>query len=256
MKLVRLASRIALVLVPGVAASAGASDPFVVAVASNFVRPAEALAARFGERSGQAPRISPGSTGKLYAQITNGAPYAVLLAADVERPELLEQSPFGVAGTRFTYATGGLVLWSADPELAGTDCRAQLDDLDGRHLAIANPLTAPYGAAAMSFLERARLRDKVAANLVYGENVAQVMHFVVSGNASLGLVARAQLSDDRLAETACRWDVPQDAHDPVEQQAILLRAGADLAAAGAFLDFLRSEEGRAIIRSFGYTVPD
>lgn len=244
---------IVLLVIPALATTA---ESVIVAVASNFIQPAEALAAHFEERSGNAVTLSPGSTGKLYAQIRNGAPYAVLLAADIKRPELLEQSGHGVAGTRFTYATGSLVLWSADPQLAGTDCRAQLEDLRARHLAIANPLTAPYGVAAMSFLEAAGLRDSVTDNLVYGENIAQALHFVVSGNASLGLVAAPQLSDERLPETACRWPVPGTLHAPIEQQALLLTRGAGMDVARDFLAFVQSSDGRAIIRSFGYAVPE
>lgn len=235
---------------------AAAAESFIVAVASNFVQPAEALAADFEKRSGNTVTVSPGSTGKLYAQIRHGAPYAVLLAADVERPELLEQSGHGIAGTRFTYAIGSLVLWSADPRLAGADCRAQLDDFQARHLAIANPRTAPYGVAAMSFLQASGLHERVKDNLVYGENIAQALHFVVSGNASLGLVAAPQLSDERLPDTACRWPVPGTLHSPIEQQAILLRHGETVGAAREFLAFIRGNDGRAIIRSFGYAAPD
>ena len=234
-------------------ATAGA-DALLVAVASNFVRPAEALAAKFEQLSGTAVTLSPGSTGKLHAQVVNGAPYDVLLAADRERPELLESSGHGVAGSRFTYATGRLVLWSPDPTFAGADCRAQLDDLGRRRLAVANPLTAPYGAAAKSLLESEGLYDRLEGNLVYGENIAQALHFVVSGNASFGLVAAAQLTDDRLPAAACEWPVPGDRHAPLEQQAILLQHGAGNAAAREFLAFVGSADGKRIIGAFGYGV--
>ncbi len=230
------------------------ADALLVAVASNFVRPAEALAAHYEQQSGRAVALSPGSTGKLYAQVVNGAPYDVLLAADARRPEMLEASGHGVAGSRFTYATGRLVLWSPDPALNGADCRAELDRLGRRHLAIANPLTAPYGAAAKSVLVAEGLYERLEANLVYGENIAQALHFVVSGNASLGLVAAAQLADDRLPATACEWPVPEDRHAPIEQQAILLKHGLDNEAARGFLAFLGSADGKRIIGAYGYGV--
>ena len=232
-----------------------AAAQVVVAVASNFVRPAEALAQRFAAESGNEVVISPGSTGKLYAQVVNGAPYAALLAADADRPERLEASGLGVPGTRFTYARGNLVLWSVDPTLAGADCRAALKSVGRHKLAIANPLTAPYGAAAKSFLEAEQLWSSLESNLVYGENISQALHFVATGNARLGLVAAAQLTDTRLPGTACSWTVPNELHEPIEQQAILLQDARDDVARD-FLAFVASVEGREIIRSFGYTVND
>lgn len=200
-------------------------------------------------------RISTASTGVLYAAISNGARYAVLLAADAERPRRLEAGKHGVPGTRFTYAIGRLELWSADPDLAESDCREVLEDLGKRRLAIANPVTAPYGAAARSFLQNEGLWEQVEANVVYGQNIAQTMQFVATGNASLGLVARSQAESGKLPAPSCRWRVPAALHEPIEQQAILLHAGAESDAAMAFLNFLQSTEGRAIIQAHGYEVP-
>jgi molybdate transport system substrate-binding protein len=235
------------------ACMAGAAEPLTIAVASNFSRPAAAIAERFEKESGQPVRVTTASTGQLYAQIMHGAPFDVLLAADVERPRLLEESGRGVAGTRFSYAAGSLVLWSRDPELAGHDCRAALDTLGDRRLAIANPETAPYGAAARQFLQSAGLWDKVSPRIVYGENIAQTLQFVVSGNASLGLVAGSEAADPRLPAPTCRWDVPQAAHEPIVQQAILLQPSR--AGAKEFLEFLRGTTAHEIIRNNGYTVP-
>jgi molybdate transport system substrate-binding protein len=235
------------------ACAAAGAEPLTIAVASNFARPAAAIAERFEEETGWPVRIATGSTGQLYAQIVHGAPFDVFLAADAERPRLLAESGQGVAGTRFSYAAGSLVLWSRDPELAGHDCRAALDALGNKRLAIANPDTAPYGLAARQFLESAGLWDAVSARIVYGENIAQTLHFVVSGNASLGLIAASEAVDPRLPAPTCRWDVPQSAHGPIVQQAILLRPSAPRAR--EFMDFLRGPVARAIIRDYGYTVP-
>lgn len=221
------------------------------AVASNFAVPAAELVVRFEQLTGHQVRVSTASTGLLYAQIRNGAPHSVFLAADAERPRLLEQSGQAVAGTRFTYAVGGLVLWSADPALSDADCRDQLDNLESMRLAIANPLTAPYGVAAKQFLMRADVWNDTEDNLVYGENIAQTLQFVATRNASLGLVAAAQLTDERLPATACKWPVPATMHDPVEQQAVLIK---DDEVGRAFLAFLRSAEGREIIRANGFEV--
>ena len=232
------------------------AEPVTVAVASNFIVPMTELVAAFEQSTGQAVQVSAASTGVLYAAARNGARYAALLAADSERPRRLEQEGIGVPGTRFTYAIGTLVLWSADPELADSDCRPVLDDLGNRRLAIANPVTAPYGSAARSFLRQAGLWEQVQDNLVYGQNIAQTLQFVATRNAALGLIAASQVNSEQLPKATCQWAVPAGMHPPIEQQAILLTHGADNKTALAFLEFVGGPEGRAIIRAQGYEVPD
>jgi len=243
---------VCLALLPGV----GAAAEIAVAAASNFSMALTELAADFEARTEHRLRVSLASTGKLYAQIANGAPYDVLLAADSERPLLLEKSGDGVAGSRFTYAIGALVLWSRDPTLAGRDCRDILSDTEGGRIAIANPETAPYGAAARDFLRRAGLWDAVAGRLAYGENIAQALQFAASGNARAGFIAEAQAIDPRLPAATCRWHVPSDLHEPLEQQALLLRRGAGEPAATEFLGYLESDAARAIILRHGYRLPE
>jgi len=219
-----------------------------VAVASNFKPTAARIADRFREETGHAVRLSSGSTGKLYAQIVNGAPFDVFLAADAERPALLERQGLALDGSRFTYAVGRLVIYSR----TATDCLAALRNPDGGHVAIANPQTAPYGLAAQQYLARSGLLDQVAARLVYGENIAQAWQFAHTGNAVVGIVARAQLRASPR-EPGCSREVPASDHDPLEQQAVLL--DGHNGAARAFLDFLRSEAARVIIERDGYEVP-
>lgn len=237
------------ILLLTLAAPAGA-DTIDVAVASNFAAPAAELAQRFENATGHGVRLSTASTGVLFAQVMHGAPFSVLLAADAERPRRLEEA--GAGSGRFTYAIGRLVLWSADPALADTNCRDQLDNLESMRLAIANPLTAPYGVAARQFLMRIDAWDAAADNLVYGENVAQAFQFTATRNASLGLVAASQAQSRSAPAAACEWPVPASMHDPIEQQAILLQ---DSEAARAFGAFLAGDDGRAIIRAHGYEVP-
>jgi len=232
------------------------AEQIVVAVASNFIAPFDELAQTFQQTTGHVVLKSAGSTGMLYASISNGAGYAAFLAADTRRPALLEKAVYGVADTRFTYAIGGLELWSFDPRLDGSDCREALESLDGKHLAIANPELAPYGVAAKSFLEYSGLWDRVENNLVFGQNIAQTLQFVVTGNASLGFISAAQANSDRLPLPSCRWPVPRSTHAAVEQQAVLLASAAQNDVAKAFLDFLRSEAGKEIIRAYGYGVLD
>ena len=221
-------------------------------MASNFSSTAREISEQFSNVSGYRVRITTASTGKLYAQIVNGAPFDVLLAADVERPQRLETTGAGLPGTRFTYALGALVLWSRQVD----DCRAALERADGGRIAIANPGTAPYGAAAKSFLQRSGLWDSLRDRLVVGENISQTLQFAASGNAELGFIARSQLQAPSLPPASCSWQVPETLHARIDQQAILLRRGADAAGAKAFLEFLRGDAGRAIILRHGYGLPE
>ena len=231
--------------------AAAGEDYVTVAVASNFGATAREIAARFEQDADYEIRITTASTGKLYAQVVNGAPFDVLLAADAERPLRLEMQGAGIAGTRFTYAGGMLFLGSRTAD----DCRAALRHADGGRVAIANPETAPYGAAARSFLQQAGHWGAVRERLVIGENIAQTLQFAASGNAELGFIARSQLRAPSLPPASCSWPVPDSMHDPIDQQAILLQRGAASDGARAFLGFLRSDAGRAIILRHGYGLP-
>lgn len=241
-----------LILLPGLVTAA---EPLTIAVASNFAPTAEAIAAQFMADTGNEVRISAGSTGKLYAQIANGAPYDIFLAADSERPVLLEARGLAVQGTRATYAIGSLVLWSSEPKFENVDCRKHLEDLGRDHLAIANPGIAPYGAAAREFLIGIGLWERVGPRLVFGENISQALQFVASGNASIGLIARSQSIDRRLPKATCNWPVPESAHQPLQQQVVLLQRAASNTVAVKFLKFLTSPAAREIVVRYGYTVP-
>ncbi len=233
-----------------------ADDRVTIAVASNFTRPAAEISAAFTEISAVPVRISPGSTGKLYAQIINGAPYDVFLAADTERPLLLEQSGYAANGTRQTYAIGSLVLWSREDRLRGEDCREVLERGDYRWLALANPETAPYGAAARDLLEEAGLWEVASQRAVFGENIAQTLQFVATGNATLGFVALSQTRDANLPRAACAWPVPMASAKRLHQQLVLLKRARSHAGARQFVEFLATPAAKEIIRRHGYEVPD
>lgn len=225
-----------------------------IAVAANFLGTARALARAFAAQTGHSVVLSSGSTGKLYAQIRNGAPYAVLLAADAQRPALLEQQGLAVTGTRFTYALGRLVLWSASEDLIDPNGEVLVQGRIAR-LAIANPRTAPYGAAARAVLEHLGIWNTYQARLVSGENVGQTLQFAATGNAAAAFVALAQVDDPRHPQGGSRWVVPAALYPPIEQQAVLLRTAGANATARAFLEFLRAPAGRALIESHGYGLP-
>lgn len=221
-----------------------------VAVAANFSEPAQEIAKRFRAGTGHAATLSFGSSGQFYAQIANGAPFGVFLSADRDRPEKAEAEGLAVEGSRFTYATGRLVLYSRTPGLVDGG-GAVLRTHRFEKLAIADPKTAPYGAAAMETIRKLGLRDALAPRLVQGGSITQSYQFVRSGAAEAGFVALSQVAGETGGS---RWIVPASLHSPIEQQAVLLKSGADNAAARAFLDFLKGAEAQAIIRRYGYEV--
>lgn len=229
---------------------AAAGDSVTIAVASNFSRTASELSSQFSANTGVDVRISNGSTGKLFAQIVNGAPFDVFLAADTNRPKLLEELGHAVPGSRFTYATGALVIWSRDAQ----DCLAVLHDPNAGHIALANPLTAPYGRAAKEFLVNEGLWEATEKRAVYGENIMQALQFAATGNAVLGLIARSQLANPILPDTGCAVQVSASSHEPLHQQAVLI--SEDNNAAKLYLDFLKSDAARKLIREHGYEVAE
>jgi molybdate transport system substrate-binding protein len=222
-----------------------------VAVAANFAVPLQRIGAAFTAATGHTLRVSAGATGKFYSQIVAGAPFEVLVAADDETPRKLIAGGHAVAGSNFTYALGRLVLWSAQPGLVDAEGAVLRSDRFA-HLAIANPKTAPYGAAALDVLKALGLAGALAPKLVTGESIAQAFQFVQTGNAELGFVALAQVAVPGKPADGSRWVVPAALHGPIHQDAVLLAPGADNPAAKALLAWLRSPPAQEVIRSFGY----
>lgn len=230
------------------AAPASAADA-TLAVAANFKAAMTRLEPAFEAQSGHDLAVAYGATGKFYAQIVNGAPFDALLAADAERPARLETSGDAVAGSRFTYAIGRLVLWSPDPDRIGADGEAVLRAGEFRRLAIANPALAPYGAAASDVIAALGVEAGLQDRIVMGENVGQAFALVASGGAELGFVALSQV---KAAGQGSWWAPPSSLHAPIRQDAVLLAHGEGNDAARAFLAFLVSDQARAIIADAGY----
>ena len=222
-----------------------------VAVAANFTAPMKRIAADFEKDTGHKALLSFGGTGKFYAQIRNGAPFDILLAADDTTPARLEAEGAAVAGSRFTYAIGTLVLWSPKPGVV--DDRGEvLKQGEFRHLALANPKLAPYGVAAIEALTALKLLDALQPKFVQGENIGQTHQFVATGNAELGFVALSQvMQDGRIAEGSA-WVVPGDLHQPIRQDAVILATARDKPAAAALMTYLKGDKARAVIKSYGY----
>jgi molybdate transport system substrate-binding protein len=225
-----------------------------VAVAANFASTLQKIAPGFTQDTGHTLRATSGSSGKFAVQIKNGAPFHVLLSADADVPTRLIAEGYG-APTRFTYALGRLVLYSADPQRI--DGRPEvLRRGDFKHLAIASPTVAPYGVAALQTLDKLGLSAALKSKLVQGENIAQTYQFVQSGNAELGFVALSQVMvDGQLTAAGSLWLVAPSLHQPIRQDALLLTAGQNNPAAVALMQYLQTDKARALIQAAGYALP-
>ena len=229
------------------------ADVVQVAVAANFTAPARALAEVFARTTGHEARLSFGATGAFYTQIKNGAPFDVLLAADDERPARLEKEGDTVPGSRFTYATGQLVLWSAKPGLVDDEGAVLKHGQFGK-IAIANPKNAPYGAAAVEAMEKLGLAATLQPKLVTGESIGQTFNFIATGNAELGFVALAQVLEGGKLKSGSMWVVPAQYHAPIIQDAVILNRAASNPAAKAWMELLKTPQSKELIRSYGYAV--
>jgi molybdate transport system substrate-binding protein len=239
-------------LVPLVALSLPARAAEVnVAVAANFTQAAKDIAEAFHASTGDDAVLSFGSTGKLYTQIANGAPFKVFLAADQERPAKAETDGLAVAGSRFTYATGKIVLYSTDASVAVADGAALKTPDAVTKIAIANPKTAPYGTAAVEAMKALGVYDGLETKLVQGDSIAQTFQFVESGNAAMGFVALSQVIG---TSAGAQWVVPQTLYTPIRQDAVLLKTGEADDTAKAFVAFLKSDKARQIIAHYGYGI--
>lgn len=220
-------------------------------MASNFATAMKALTVEFEKTTAHHVVLSFGSTGKHYAQIKNGAPFDVFLAADAARPALLEEQDIALIGSRTTYARGKLVLWTSKPDVNDLK-ETLLNSQDIRHLALANPKLSPYGLGAKQVMVKLDIWPKLQTKLVRGENIAQTFQFVHSGNAELGFVAYSQAVNPKRSVQGSFWMPHQSLYSPIDQQAVLLN---DKQASKDFLKFLKGPLARQIIQNYGYDLP-
>ena len=226
----------------------------LVAVAANFSKPMSEIAVEFEKATGHSAKLSLGSSGKFVSQIENGGPFEVLLSADETGPQKLTQEGYAVLNSQFTYALGKLVLWSATTGYVD-DQGTVLSTGNFKHIAVADPKLAPYGAAAMEVLKNKGLQTKLQPIMVMGENIAQTYQFVSTANAELGFVALSQIIDNGKISKGSAWTIPNTYYSPIKQGAILLKLGANNPAALALLDYLKSAPALAIIEKYGYDLP-
>lgn len=225
-----------------------------VAVASNFLIPLKYIVKVYQQETGEKVIISTGSTGKLYAQIVNGAPFDVFLAANRREPERLEKENYTVHGSRFTYAQGKLALWDPKGLHQQSSVEEVLKAVDYKRLSLANPLTAPYGAAAIAVLQQLKLDKTDKVKFLRGENVSQAFQYVASGAADLGFVALSQLLARSDHQQGSYWVVDEKMHSPILQQAVLMKNTQQKLPAQLFLNYLKSSRGQAMIKNFGYGI--
>lgn len=228
------------------------AEDVMLAVASNFSPVMQSLIPEFKSNHARVNVILiSGSSGKLFAQIVHGAPYDIFLSADSEKPSRLVSEGLALASSQFTYAFGQLVLWSRDPLLVNSDAGALLSGKFDK-LAIANSKLAPYGLAAEQVLLRLGMLESTRKNWVQGENIAQTFQFVQSGNASLGFVARSQVFHNGQLSHGSVWIIPDDYYQPIRQDGVILTRSMHKESARLLMDFLKQDNVRAKIASFGY----
>ena len=233
--------------------SAASADDVHVAVAANFTAPMQKILLQFEKDTGHKAIVTFGATGKFYAQIKNGAPFEVFLAADDKTPARLEKEAFTVAGSRFTYAIGKLVLWSAKSAFVD-DQGEVLKKGDFQYLSVANPKLAPYGAAVVETLKALGLLDALQPKFVQAENISQAFQFVSSGNAPLGFVAMSQVYENGKLKSGSAWIIPSKLYSPIRQDGVILDKGRGKPAAEALVKYLQSEKIKTLIKSYGYTL--
>ena len=247
-----------IISISAVACATAKAEEVTVAVAANFTAPMQKIAQAFEQDTGHKALLAFGATGKFYAQIKNGAPFAVLLSADDETPARLEKEGVAIAGTRFTYAIGRLALWSKNPLLVDDKGQVLLSNATDKNsfkkLAIADPKLAPYGAAAIEVLGRMDALAKLTPKLVQGDSIGQAFQFVMTENAELGFVALSQISIDGRITQGSAWVVPQNFYTPLKQDAVLLPLGKNNAAALSLMKYMLTDRAQAIIRAYGYTL--
>ena len=227
------------------------SATVLVAVAANFSKPMTEIVSQFEKATGHSAKLSFGSSGKFVSQLENGGPFEVLLSADEKGPEKLEQAGLTVPNSRFVYALGKLVLWSATPNFVDDKGKILMTS-NFKHLALADPKVAPYGAAAIDVLKKMKLFEKLQPIFVQGENIAQTYQFISTANAELGFLALSQVIKNGKIVGGSSWIIPDNLHAPIRQGAVLMKIGAENPAARALIDYLKSIPALAIIKKYGY----
>lgn len=249
--IMRNCTKFTLALMVTSAINMASAEEIQAAVASNFTAAMNDIVAKYQEQSENTVALTFGSSGKILAQIQNGAPFQVFFSADQAKPAALEKDGFVVEGSRYTYAIGTLALWSTKPDFVDADL-TRLKSGEYNKLALANPKLAPYGQAAVETLAALNLTEATEPNWVQGENIGQTYQFVATGNADLGFVALSQIMDKGHVAEGSSWIVPAEYYSPILQDAVILKTAEGNEAVADFMNYMKSDEAYAIIQSYGY----
>jgi molybdate transport system substrate-binding protein len=239
-------------------ATASASQDLTIAAASDLNFAFKELVTEFEKRTGNHVKLSLGSSGNFFSQIQNGAPYDLYFSADIRYPQKLIESGHGVAESLYRYAIGRIVVWvpNASPLMVEQHGLQALLEPAARKIAIANPKHAPYGRAAVAAIEHEKIYEAVKDRLVLGENISQAAQFVGSGAADAGIIALSLALAPPMKAAGRYWEIPAEAHPPIEQGVVQLKGARKPILAANFLEFLKSNEGRAIMTRYGFVVPN
>ncbi len=231
------------------------ADTTLVAVASNFSKPMTEIAKNFEKETGHTAKLSFASSGKFVSQIENDAPFEVFLSADENSPKKLEHDGFAVSGSEYIYAIGKLVLWSSADGFIDQQ-GAVLKNGKFQHIALADPKLAPYGAAAVDYLNRHHLLERLQPLMIMGENITQTHQLISTGNIELGFIALSQIIDNGKISNGSGWIIPNDEYKNIKQGVVLLKTGEKNPAAKALLNYLKSPSAKTIIQKYGYDLPN
>src|SRR5574341_1135483 len=234
------------------------AEDLTIAAASDLNFAFKELVAGFEKQTGHHVKLSLGSSGNFFSQIQNGAPFDLYFSADIRYPQKLEEAGYAAPGSLYRYAIGRIVLWV--PTTSSVDVQRMrmeaLLDPSIRKIAIANPKHAPYGRAAVAAMEHFKVYDRVKDRLVLGENIAQAAQYVESGASDIGIIALSLALAPTMKAAGKYWEIPAEAHPPLEQGAVIVKSAKSQEAAKAFLEFLRSSGGKEVMKRYGFVVPE
>jgi molybdate transport system substrate-binding protein len=229
-----------------------------IAAASDLNFAFKEMIAEFEKKTGHSVKLSLGSSGNFFAQISNGAPFDLFFSADIGYPRKLEEAGLAEPGTIYRYAIGRIVLWvpKGSPIDIGSLGIKALQHPSVNKVAIANPKHAPYGRASVAAMEHYKVYEAVKNKLVLGENITQTAQFVQAGGADIGIIALSLALAPAMKETGTFWEVPLETYPRLEQGAVALKTAKDLKTARAFLDYIKSPDGTAVFRRYGFLLPE
>jgi len=252
--MIRIIIALCMFVITGV--NLAAAEELTIAAASDLNFAFREIMTEYEKASGNHVRLALGSSGNFYAQIQNGAPFDLYFSADIAYPRKLGEAGLTLPGSLYQYAVGRIVLWTGnESHIDVTQGFETLREPTVKKIAIANPKHAPYGRAAVAAMEYFKVYDQVKDKLILGENISQAAQFIESGACDIGIIALSLAVAPVMKSKGTYWEIPADAHPPIEQGAVILMGGKNQESAKAFLSFIQGAEGQTIMKRYGFVVP-